>query len=487
MNRRKKIKILFVSAEVFPFAKVGGLADVAGSLPKSLLLMGCDIRVAMPRYKNIQCEMKYVKDFPVEIGPRLETCIVKEGKISFKNDSKNKDIPVYFIDNYHYFNRQNVYSYYDDEERFAFFCKAVLEMLPKINFKPNIIHCNDWHTGPICMLLNEKYKEDEFYKDIKTLFTIHNLQYKGDFSRKALTLFGMTEELFIPEKTEFYGMFSFMKTGLVYADAVNTVSEVYSKEIQTPEYGEKLEGLLKSRKEDLFGILNGIDYEVFNPETDKYIYKNYNENTIKYKKDNKYALQKEVGLPERDVPVIGLVSRLAHQKGLDLVMDKIDEMMKSELQFILLGSGEKCYESGFIKLQEKYPEKMSVHVGFNVTLANKIYAGSDFFLMPSRFEPCGLGQMISFRYGTIPIVRKTGGLAETVIDIEKDKENGNGFSFKEFCAEDMMRTIKRSIEFYNENKKEWNGLVKKVMGLDFSWDRSAKKYLELYEKVIQKR
>lgn len=486
MSRRRKKKILFVSAEIFPFAKVGGLADVAGSLPKSLALAGCDIRVAMPRYKNIESGMKYIKDFPVEIGPRLETCIIKEGKISFKNGGKNKTIPVYFIDNYHYFNRQNIYSYYDDEERFAFFCKAVLEMLPEIGFKPDIIHCNDWHTGPICMLLNEKYKKDEFYKDIKTLFTIHNLQYRGDFSRKTLTLFGMTDELFVPEKTEFYGMFSFMKTGLVYADAINTVSEVYAKEIQTPEYGEKLEGLLRSRKEDLFGILNGIDYEVFNPETDEYIYKNYNENTIKYKKDNKYALQKEVGLPKRDVPLIGLISRLVHQKGLDLIIDVIDEMMKSELQFILLGSGEKRYEKAFLELQEKYPEKMSVNIGFNETLANKIYAGSDLFLMPSRFEPCGLGQMISFRYGTIPIVSETGGLAETVIDIEKDKEKGNGFTFKELCAEEMIRTIKRSIKFYNENKEKWNTLVANAMKLDFSWERSAKKYLKLYENIINK-
>ena len=486
MGRRKKKKILFVSAEVFPFAKVGGLADVAGSLPKSLLQMGCDVRIAMPRYKNIESEMKYIKDFPVEIGPRLETCIIKEGKIRFKNGNENKVIPVYFVDNHHYFNRQNVYSYYDDEYRFAFFCKAILEMLPEIDFKPDIIHCNDWHTGPICMLLNEKYKENAFYKDIKTLFTIHNLEYMGNFTKKTLTLFGMSEELFVPEKTEFYGMFNFIKTGLVYADAINTVSETYSKEIQTHEYGERLEGLLKSRERDLFGILNGIDYEIFNPETDKYIYKNYNESTINYKKENKYALQKELGLPRKDVPVISLISRMAHQKGLDLVMDKIDEMMENELQFIILGSGEKCYEKGFMELKEKYPEKMAVYTGFNISLAHKIYAASDFFLMPSRFEPCGLGQMISLRYGTIPIVRETGGLAETVIDIEKDKEKGNGFSYKEFCPEDLIKTIKRGIKFYNQDKEAWNRLVKNAMKVDFSWDRSAKKYLELYEKVMKK-
>lgn len=485
MDQRKKKKILFVSAEVFPFAKVGGLADVAGSLPKSLVSMGYDIRVAMPRYKSIQSNMKYIKDFPVDIGARQETCIVREGEINFNSNKQDKTIPVYFVDNYHYFNRQSVYSYFDDEERFAFFCKAILEMLPRIDFKPNIIHCNDWHVGPICMLLNEKYKKTEFYKDIKTLFTIHNLEYKGDFSKKVLTLFGMTDELFTPEKTEFYGMFSFMKTGLVYADIINTVSETYAKEIQTPEYGEKLEGLLKSREKDLYGIVNGIDYEIFNAQTDKNIYKNYNKNTINYKKHNKNALQKEMGLPQEDVPIISIISRMAEQKGLNLIIDKIDEMMENKLQFILLGSGEKRYEKAFEELQKKYPEKIAVHIGFNISLAHKIYAGSDFFLMPSRFEPCGLGQMISLRYGTIPIVRETGGLAETIIDIEKDKEKGNGFSFEKFCADDMISTIKRGIKFYNSNKEEWNKLVKNAMSTDFSWERSGKKYSVLYENMIK--
>lgn len=487
MDQSKKKKILFVSAEVFPFAKVGGLADVAGSLPKSLASMGYDIRVVMPCYKNIQPETKYIKDFPVEIGSRQETCIIRGGKINISNNNRGKNIVVYFVDNHHYFNRQNIYCYFDDEERFAFFCKAILEMLPRIDFKPDIIHCNDWHVGPVCMLLNEKYKKNEFYEDIKTLYTIHNLEYKGDFPKKVLSLFGMTEELFIPEKTEFYGAFSFMKTGLVYADIINTVSKTYANEIQTSEYGEKFEGLLKSRSKDLFGIINGIDYEIFNAETDKNIYKNYNKNTVNYKKYNKNALQKELGLPQKDVPIISVVSRMANQKGLDLIIDKIDEMMEIDLQLILLGSGEIYYEKAFEKLQKKYPEKIIVHIGFEISLAHKIYAGSDFFLMPSRFEPCGLGQMISFRYGTIPIVRETGGLAETVIDVEKDTEKGNGFSYRKFCSEDMISTIKRGIEYYNNNKEGWNKLIKSAMNTDCSWDKSAKKYSELYQGIVKDR
>ncbi|MDQ2085023.1 glycogen synthase GlgA [Herbivorax sp. ANBcel31] len=480
MSREKKKKILFVSVEVSPFAKAGGLADVAGSLPKSLVSKGYDIRIIMPRYKKIESNMEYIKDFPVEIGSRQETCIIKKGNINFKS---NKKIPVYFVDNYHYFNRENIYSYSDDAERFAFFGKAVLEMLPKIDFKPDIIHCNDWHVGPVCMLLKEGYKALPFYKDMKTLFTIHNLEYKGNFSKKVLDLFGMTEELFVPEKTEFYGMFSFMKTGLVYADIINTVSKRYAKEIQTPEYGEKLEGVLKSRSKDLFGIVNGIDYEVFNAETDKRIYKNYNVNTLNYKKDNKYALQKEMELPKKDVPVIGLVSRLTSQKGLNLIIDKIDEMMENDLQFVLVGSGEDHYEKTFIKLQEKYSDKMAVYIGFDASLSQRIYAASDFFLMPSRFEPCGLGQMISLRYGTIPIARETGGLAETIVDVETNKEEGNGFLFKRFCAEDMIKKINRGIQFYKNNKERWNKLMENAMTTDFSWDKSAKEYMVLYQNL----
>ncbi|HHV28714.1 MAG TPA: glycogen synthase GlgA [Clostridium sp.] len=487
MRENDNLKVLFVSVEVAPFAKTGGLADVAGSLPKSLLSMGYDVRVAMPRYQQIETNMKYVTDFPVDMGGRQSTCIVREGEIGFKSDGKDMSVPIYFLDNYHYFNRGGIYCYFDDADRFAFFCKAALEMLPKIDFKPDIIHCNDWHTGPMCMFLNEKYKTYPFYKNIKTMFTIHNLEYQGNFSRDVMGIMGMPDEVFVPEKVEFYGMFSFMKAGLVYSDIITTVSETYAKEIQTERYGEKLEGLLKNRSKDLYGIVNGIDYDVFNPETDPRIYKNYTVDTFKLKAENKYALQKEMGLPKKDVPVIGLISRLTGQKGLNLIMDEIDEMMKEDIQFILLGAGDEYYETGFKKIQEKYPDKVGVFIGFNAPLAQRIYAGSDMFLMPSRFEPCGLGQLFSLRYGTIPIVRSTGGLAETVIDIDKDKKNGNGFSYQDFTSKDMMDTIKRAIKFYNEKPLEWEDMVKRAMISDYSWNSSASKYSDLYLKLVKKK
>ncbi|MFZ5988283.1 MAG: glycogen synthase GlgA [Bacillota bacterium] len=487
MRENDNVKVLFVSVEVAPFAKTGGLADVAGSLPKSLISMGYDVRIAMPKYQQVKTDMKYVTDFPIEIGYRQATCIVREGQIDYKHDNRDRNVPVYFIDNYHYFNREGIYCYFDDADRFAFFCRAVLDMLPKIDFKPDIIHCNDWHTGPVCMLLNEKYKGYPFYRDIKTIFTIHNLEYQGNFSKDVLGLFGVTDEIFIPEKVEFYNMFSFMKAGLVYTDIINTVSETYAKEIQTVQYGEKLEGLLKERSKELYGIVNGIDYDVFNPETDPRIHKNYNVETFRLKKENKYALQEEMGLPKKDVPVIGLISRLTGQKGLNLIMDEIDEMVKNDMQFVLLGAGDEYYETGFKKLSEKYPDKIAVYIGFNAPLAQRIYAGSDLFLMPSRFEPCGLGQLFSLRYGTIPIVRATGGLAETVIDIDEDKKNGNGFSYKDFSSKDMIKTINRALKFYSQKPKEWEELVKRAMSIDFSWDKSAEKYSELYKKLVKKK
>lgn len=487
MRENDNLKVLFVSVEVTPFAKTGGLADVAGSLPKSLVSMGYDVRIAMPRYQQIDADMKYVTDFPIDISYRQATCIVREGAIDFKDNVKDAKVPVYFLDNHHYFNREGIYCYSDDADRFAFFCRAVLDMLPKIGFKPDIIHCNDWHTGPVCMLLNEKYKRYPFYKNIKTIFTVHNLEYQGNFPKDVLGLIGMTDEIFIPEKVEFYGMFSFMKAGLVYTDIISTVSETYAKEIQTVQYGEKLEGLLKGRSKDLYGIVNGIDYDVFNPETDPRIYKNYNVETFKLKTENKYALQKEMGLPKKDVPVIGLISRLTGQKGLNLIMDEFDEMMKEDMQFILLGAGDEYYETGFKKIQEKYPDKVGVYIGFNAPLAQRIYAGSDLFLMPSRFEPCGLGQLFSLRYGTIPIVRSTGGLAETVFDVEEDNKNGNGFSYKDFSSKDMLNTIKRAIKFYNQKPKEWEKVIKRAMTTDYSWDKSASKYSELYGKLMKKK
>lgn len=483
--QKNNIKILFVSAEVAPYAKTGGLADVAGSLPRSLALMGNDVRIVMPRYKMIESPMKYSTDFPVQMGSSIETCVVRESEMITKSDGKS--IPVYYIDSYKYFDRDGIYCHHDDGERFAFFCKAVIEMLPAIHFQPDIIHCNDWHTGPICMLLNENYRHRHFYRDIATVYTIHNLEYQGNFPKDIINMFNVPHQVFVPDKAEFYGNFNFMKVGLVYSDVINTVSEMYAKEIQTEEYGEKLEGLLKKRSLDLSGIVNGISYEDFDPMNDPRIHTNYNAESFKDKKENKYALQKEMDLQVSDCPVIGLISRLSGQKGLELILECIDEIMNKDLQFILLGSGDEYYETELKKAKAKYPDKMGLYLGFNTTLAQRIYAGSDMFLMSSRFEPCGLGQIISLRYGTIPIVRATGGLAETIIDFDKNNEKGNGFSFDEYCPNELLRTIERALRVYVEQPDTWEQLVKRTLSLDFSWDKSAQKYMDLYYLAMGKR
>lgn len=473
-QKNAKLKVLFVSAEVAPYAKTGGLADVAGSLPVVLSEAGIDVRVAMPKYRQIDGNSKYVTDFPVSIDGRVETCIIRRGKM-------NNKVPIYFVDSYNYFDRDGIYCFMDDAQRFAFFCKAILKMLPNIGFKPDVIHLNDWHTGPVSMLLKESFADNDFYKNIKTIFTIHNLKYQGNFPKEIINLFDAGESVFIPEKTEFYGTFSFMKTGIVYSDIVNTVSNVYAKEIQTKEYGEGMEGILQKREEDLYGILNGISYDEFNPKTDIDIYKNYDSENLEDKKYNKTKIQKELGLKKSDVPLLGIVTRLSGQKGLDLIIDKIEQII-SKCQLVVLGTGEPYYETAFTELKNKYPDKISLNIEFNAGLAKKIYAGSDMFLMPSRFEPCGLGQLISLQYGTIPIVRETGGLAETVIDYDKDPINGTGFTFKDFNMDEFYDAVERAVKLYNK-KALWNELVKKGMGKDLSWEMSAKKYIDLYKKA----
>ncbi len=476
----KKLKILFVSAEVAPFAKTGGLADVAGSLPQAMAARGHDVRIVMPRYRKVSGELAYAVDFPVSMDHRKETCIIRKSKLP----TASAEVPVYFIDSYQYFDREYLYCYFDDAERFAFLGKAVLEMLPVIDFKPDVIHCNDWQSGPICMLLKERYSKEPFYSKIATVLTVHNLQYQGDFSPETIKLIDMDESCFTPEKMEFYGTFSFMKAGLNYADVINTVSDTYAKEIQTEEFGERFEGLLKKRAKDLYGIVNGIGYEEFNPSADTRIYRNYDSDSVEEKKFNKYSLQKEMGLPVGDSPVIGLISRLVGQKGLDLICEGIDNIMKNELQFVLLGAGDEYFENQFKQIKKKYPDKVAIYLGYNADLAQKIYAGSDMFLMPSRFEPCGLGQLISLRYGTIPIVRATGGLADTIKDYDPKSGEGNGFSFIQYSSKELVETIKRAVDFYKSSPQGWSSLVKKALSEDFSWDRSAAKYIEIYKKAV---
>jgi starch synthase len=467
-----------------PFAKVGGLADVVGSLPKALAARGMDVRVAMPKYKKIQ-GATYVSDFPVELAGRIETAIIRSISVKAGGES-SAEFPVYMVDSYRYFHRDYIYSGDDDVERFVFFSKAVLEMLPVIGFKPDVIHCNDWQTGVLPFMLKTKYANDDFYRDIASLFTIHNLQYQGVFPRDALGLFGAGPENFHPDDLEFYGGVNFMKAGLLYADKLNTVSKTYAKEIQTSEYGERLEGILRKRSQDLYGILNGIDYEEFDPARDPRIVKPYSLETLLDKVSNKRALQKEMGLPVAGVPLIGLVSRLVNQKGLDLIGAIIDDLMERDLQLVVLGTGDPYYHKLFTDLAAKYPEKAGVKIGFDVGLAQRIYAGSDMFLMPSKFEPCGLGQIISLRYGTIPIVRRTGGLMDTIDDFDPAKNVGNGFSFGAYSPLELLDAIDRALVVYGKPAK-WDKIRANAMQSDFSWSRSADEYVNVYKKAMKKR
>jgi starch synthase len=486
LKQKKVLKILVVSAEVAPFAKSGGLADVAGSLPQALAAKGNDVRIVMPRYKEIKQSMSYITDFPIQMDWRKETCIVRGTVVSFKFEGDIKEVPIYFIDNYHYYDRDGMYCHLDDAERFAFFCKAVLDMLPYINFQPDIIHCNDWHTGPITFLLKYKYKNSVFYKKISTVFTIHNLQYQGIYSKDILRYFEVDESYFVPDKLEFYGRFNFLKTGILYADVINTVSERYAEEILTEEFGERLEGVLKTRLKDLYGIVNGISTEQFNPKTDVMLYKNYDKHSLDNKKDNKFHLQKEIGLPIKDIPMIGIVHRLVDQKGLDLIDEIVEDLMKYDIQLVVLGIGDPYYEEMFKSIQIRYPDKAATFIEFNESLAHKIYAASDIFLMPSRFEPCGLGQLISLTYGTIPIVRAVGGLVDTIEDFNLDTKTGNGFVFKSYTPEALLETIKRCLLIYNEKKDIWNILVQSALDTDFSWDKQANKYIDLFYLAMKK-
>ena len=407
------LKVLYVASEAVPFVKTGGLADVAGSLPKELKQKGVDVRVVIPKYSGIKEEyrnnMEHIYDGEINVSWRKKYLGIDRYDY--------KDVPFYFIDNQEYFYREGYYGYPDDVERFTFFCRAVLEMLPHIDFWPDVIHMNDWQTGLISVYLKLEHNEDVRYNKIKTVYTIHNLKYQGRFWKGYLPdVLGLDWKYFNNGDLEYFDDINFMKGAIVYSDKVTTVSRSYAKEIQDPYYGEGLEGMLQKRDADLSGIINGLDYEDYNPETDKYIFKNFDvHNAISIKGDNKEQLQKKLGLPvNRKIPMIGMVTRLVEAKGLDLVTRILDELFEYEnVQFVILGTGDRQYEDWFKGLVWRYPKKVSANIFFNNELAHQIYAASDLFLMPSQYEPCGIGQLIALRYGTVPIVRATGGLKDT--------------------------------------------------------------------------
>ncbi|WP_210609243.1 glycogen synthase GlgA [Priestia flexa] len=468
------MNVLFAVSECVPFIKTGGLADVAGALPKELKQLGTNVSVIMPKYSLIpeqySEQMTLEKVIYVQVGWRRQYCGIYTLEMN--------GTQYIFIDNEYYFKRDSLYGHYDDAERFAFFSKAVLEAIPTLINEPDIIHCHDWHTAMIPFLLRAQYN---MYDHIETVFTIHNLQFQGVFPKQNLyELLNLNDYHFTSNQLEFYGNLNFMKGGLVSADKITTVSPTYRNEIQMPYYGEKLDGLLRQRDQDLIGIVNGIDDQAYNPEVDELIAFNYSAQDLAGKNKNKEDLQAYLGLDvKNNVPLVSMVTRLTKQKGLDLVKHVFHEITRLGAQVVILGTGEEEFESFFKDMESQYPNQVKAIIGFNEALAHKVYAGSDLFLMPSKFEPCGLGQLIALRYGAIPIVRETGGLNDTVLSYNESTHEGNGFTFANYNAHDMLYTIERAISFYND-KDVWEKLMRDAMSQDYSWAQSAFKYNQLY-------
>jgi starch synthase len=477
------LRILFISAEVAPYAKVGGLADVAGSLPKALRALGHDVRVIMPRYGQIdpsQYGLQPVLDaFQVSFPDREEPA-------SLWQTTLDGGVPVYLVESEHYFAREAIYGYQDDGERFLFFSRAALEVPRQLDWQPDILHCNDWHTAIIPCLLKTTLEDDPFYAGAASIFTIHNLAYQGIFDQKILAITGLSGSWLQPQIGGRCSELDLMSQGILYADVVNTVSPTYAQEILTPEYGEGLDPVLKYRKGRLFGILNGLDTNAFNPATDPHLAARYDVDNLDRKAENKLALQREGGLVEAAaIPLVGIVSRLADQKGFDLLESIVEPVLRQTgVQLALLGTGDEHYQDLFRRLRERHPEQAFVALTFDAALAQRIYAGADIFLMPSRYEPCGLGQMIAMRYGTVPVVRRTGGLADTVSDYRPPDGEGDGFVFEEYSSWACFVALIRAIESYRR-QDEWRTLQRRGMRTDFSWTVSAQRYIALHEKARQ--
>jgi starch synthase len=487
------MKVAFVSSEAVPYAKTGGLADVAGALPKALEKLGCEVKLFIPKYYSID-ESKFglhydwgIGEIPIKISNRTRSVHI------YKSILPGSTVEVNFIDCPHYFHRDQLYTDgFDEDERFILFCRSVIETIQRQQWAPDIIHCNDWPTGLLPMYLKENYAWDMLFKNTASVFTIHNIGYQGRFSTETLKHAEIRSELFYPDgPIEFDGDVSFMKAGINFSDVINTVSNTYSKEILTSEYGEGMEEILQEREKDLYGILNGVDYSTWDPEVDKFLPYQYSLNNLERKKKNKEHLLSSFNLKFDDkIPLIGIVSRMALQKGFDIFEKVSKELMKLDAQWIILGSGEDKYEEMFRNLQKSNPEKVAVYIGFNNELSHLVEAGSDIFLMPSHYEPCGLNQIYSLKYGTVPIVRKTGGLADTVRDwdefFNKGEETGNGFSFDDYNGDSLLRTVRRAVDLF-DNKSIWEKIQVNGMNENFSWENSAKKYLDVYNVALEKR
>lgn len=487
------MKIAFVTTECVPYAKTGGLADVAGSLPKALEKLGCEVKIFLPKYLFID-ESKYglrynwtIGEMPIRINGVTRSVHLHQAKLP------NSNVEVNFIDCPTYFNRGSIYTNdMDEDERFILFSKGVIETLQRMQWTPDIIQCNDWQTGLIPLFIKDNYNWDRMFDKTATVFTIHNIGYQGRFSTSTLFAAEIRGDLYYPNgPVEYENSVSFMKAGIVFSDIINTVSNKYSHEILLPEYGAGLHNVLNNRKEDVYGILNGVDYEEWNPETDKYLPYKYSAKDLSGKVKNKKFLMDHFNLPfDKNRPLIGIITRLVVQKGIDIIAEAINDLMNLDAQWIILGSGEDKYESMLHSLTQYYPERVATYIGYNNELSHLIEAGADIFVMPSRYEPCGLNQIYSLKYGTVPVVRKTGGLADTVKDWDEEKhlgfDHGNGFSFYDYTSYALLSSVERALNVFKQ-KDIWKKIQHNGMKLDFSWEKSAEKYLELYKLAKEKR
>ena len=477
------MKILIASPEAVPYAKTGGLADVAGSLVKEYRAMKKEAYVILPLYRKIREGNIHLKNTNLKIKVPVGDRQV-EGEIFSCQPS------AYFIRCDEFFDREELYGtpwgdFFDNASRFVFFSRGVLEACKALNIRPDVIHCNDWQTSLIPLYLKKLYKGDNFLKNTATLLTIHNLGYQGLFPASEMPLTGLEWDLFSPEGIEFYGKVNFLKAGLIFADVLTTVSSSYAREILIKEFGFGLEGVLKKREKDLYGVINGIDYDEWDPSRDIYIPEKFNLDSLQGKTECKKNLVKESSLDKVDRPLVGMVGRLSAQKGLDLVLQSIEELMSLGVNLIILGKGDEEFHTGFSQAAKKHRERISVTIGFEESLAHKIYAGSDFFLIPSRYEPCGLGQLISMRYGSIPVGRSTGGLADTIQDFNPLTSKGIGFLFSDYTSSAMQDAIKRALCVYTDRDK-LNKMILSAMNMDFSWKSSAERYIELYKHAMEK-
>ncbi len=477
------MKILFAASECVPFIKTGGLADVVGALAPVLARKGHDVRVILPKYgmmaEEYRQQLRHVTDFYVKLGWRHQYCGIEA--------LERQGVTFYFVDNEYYFKRNYIYGLGGDEyERFGFFCRAVLDALPRLDFQPDVIHAHDWQSGMVPALLRIQYDRADFYRNIRTVYTIHNLQYQGVFGiEQVKDVLELPDDVFTNDKLECFGCANFMKAALVYADEITTVSPSYAEEIQTAYYGERLDGLLRARRNSLSGVLNGIDMQEYDPAADPLLPAHYSAQDLSGRAQCKAALQQGLGLTvDPQAPIIGMVGRLSSQKGLDLVDHVIGQIMEENVQLVVLGMGESRYVNLFSWAEQQYPGRVAARFQMDHQLAHRIYAGADMFLMPSQFEPCGLSQMIALRYGCVPIVRETGGLRDTVLSYNHYNNAGNGFTFFNYNAHDMLFTIRRALRYYHEHPDVWRELQSRGMNGDYSWNASAETYLSLYMSIL---